>query len=252
MIGCDDEQVDFITDDRKANGLVIILPGIEGESPLNQDIRRGIASAGVYRALPIYHWGRPIPIAGPLINQMDVIGNRLAGAQIARMIMDYQDAYPGRPVYLVGHSGGGGVAVFAAESLPEGRQVDGLVLLSASITSSYDLTKAMKHSKNGVVNFYSKADVGFLVVGTTLAGNVDGTHGPAAGAIGFDWPKPADSPARRQAYAKVYQIEMTEWMTGGGEAHAASTGMDFVSSYVAPWIASDAWPVGNSASYAAK
>ena len=102
------------------------------------------------------------------------------------MIGDYQDNHPGRPVYVVGHSGGGGVAVFTAESLPDGRKIDGLVLLSASISKGYDLHKALANCRRGIINYYSSRDVGLLGVGTTLMGNVDGGHGPSAGLKGFD------------------------------------------------------------------
>ncbi|MCK4602784.1 MAG: hypothetical protein KAU28_09980, partial [Phycisphaerae bacterium] len=76
--GCNG-NVKFMTEDRLEGGLVIILPGIEGESELNRNIRRGLVSAGVYRAMPIHSWGRPVPLAGMLLNQIDFIGNRIAG-----------------------------------------------------------------------------------------------------------------------------------------------------------------------------
>ena len=243
-VGCGSSNAEFLTEDRKANGLVIILPGIEGESPMNRDIRRGLVSAGVYRALPIYRWGRPIPLAGMLLNQIDILGNRLEGMKIARMIEDYQDSHPGKPVFLIGHSGGGGVAVFAAEALKEGRQVEGLVLLSASISSAYNLTKALKKCRHGVVNFYSQADIGLLKIGTTIAGNVDGIHGPAAGAIGFDMPTEKDSPDKRLVYGKLYQVELTD--PSLGDAHSAATRAGFVSAFVAPWITATSWPATGS------
>jgi len=239
--GCN-RNAKFLTEDRLQNGLVIILPGIEGESPLNRDIRRGLVSAGVYRAMPIYSWGRPIPLAGVLLNQMDIIGNRIAGAKIAKWIVQYQDSHPRRSVYIVGHSGGGGVAVFAAEAMPDGRQIDGLILLSASISSAYDLTKALGKCRAGIVNFYSKADVGFLVIGTIVAGNVDGRHGPAAGAVGFDKPNSKDGGQKMLAYNKLFQVEMTRAMTGSIRAHTAATGVGFVSKYVSRWILASSWP----------
>jgi pimeloyl-ACP methyl ester carboxylesterase len=235
--GCtfDEDGQRFVTEERMNNGLVIILPGIEGESFMNHDIREGLASAGIGRGLLIYSWGRPIPVAGAILNQTDFVGNRLAGARIASFVTQYQDAHPGRPVYIVGHSGGGGVAVFAAESLPEGRQVDGLVLLSASISDGYDLTKAMSHSRNGLVNFFNQEDTGLLGVGTTVMGTVDGVHGPSAGLGGF-------TSLGRSAASKVFQVEVTESMSGGGDPHASTTHVGFVSVYVAPWITASAWP----------
>jgi len=216
----------YLTEQRKANGLVVILPGIEGVSEYNQDIRRGLISGGVNRALPIYSWGRPVPLAGPLINQMDFVGNRLAGTRISRMILSYQEQYPGRPVVLVGHSGGGGVAVFAAEAMPEGHQVDALVLLSPSISADYDLSKALAHCRNGIINFYNPQDKALLGVGTTIVGNVDGGHGPSAGLKGFTRNPPG-----------LQQIRVTGAMTGyDTNAHTATTGINFVARYVAPRV----------------
>jgi pimeloyl-ACP methyl ester carboxylesterase len=211
--------------------LVIILPGIEGESNLNRDIRRGLAMAGIDYALPIYHWGRPIPGLGMILNQMDFVGNRLAGVRIAKTIEQYQQEHPGKPVFVVGHSGGGGVAVFAAEGMSEGKQIDGLILLSASIWAGYDLTKALDRCKYGIVNFYNEGDVGLLAIGTTITSNVDGMRGPSAGLNGFD-----------KANRKLYQVNIAHYAYGS-DAHTAATQPRFVSAHVAPWITSQTWPV---------
>ncbi len=228
--GCGLEgNAEFMTDERMENGLVVILPGIEGVSDLNRNIRRGFVSAGCYRALPIYSWGRPIPGIGMFLNQMDFIGNRLAGARIANMIVQYQDSHPGKPVHVVGHSGGGGVAVFVAEGMPEGRQVDGLVLLSASIWHAYDLTKALSRCKNGIVNFYNREDTAFLAVGTTITGNVDGMRGPSAGLNGF-----------QKDFPGLYQMEIYS----AGDPHTTVTRPSYVSSNVAPWVMDSVWPLG--------
>ncbi|OPX25050.1 MAG: hypothetical protein B1H04_00830 [Planctomycetales bacterium 4484_123] len=234
LAGCGPVNEQYVGPARLEHGLVIILPGIEGEGPLSYSVRQGLLDADIQAALPIYRWGRPVPLAGPLLNQMDEQGNRLAAGRIARMIVDYQDTHPGRPVHLVGHSGGGGVAVFAAEALPPGRQVEGLVLLSASISSGYDLSKALAHCRKGIVNFYSKGDVGFLVLGTTVFGNVDGVRGPAAGAVGFKYPRPG-----------LYQVGWRAEMAGSGHlgGHAGTTASGFVERYVVPWIRAASWPV---------
>jgi len=244
-VGCGyDASSSYMTPARLDEGLVIILPGIEGEGPMNRDIRRGLEMAGIRRALPIYHWGRPVPGIGMILNQMDFIGNRLAGASIAKMIEQYQAEHPDAPVYLVGHSGGGGVAVFAAEGMPEGKQVDGLVLLSASIWSGYDLTKALSRCRSGIANFYNESDIGLLGIGTTITSNVDGMRGPSAGLIGFETPKPGDSEAKKLAYGKLFQIPI---VGDESDPHAAATRPGFVSARVAPWVASSDWPAGRAA-----
>jgi len=237
-MGCAN-NAEYLTEERLNNGLVIILPGIEGHSRLNENIRSGLVASEIYHAIPIYPWGRPVPFVGPLITQVDFLGNRLAGIRMAKIITNYQDKYPDRPVYVVGHSGGGGVAVFTAEAMPEDRKIDGLVLLSASISSAYNLKKALSHCRNGIVNFYNKGDAGVLGLATTVIGTVDGTHGPSAGLIGFDC---FDKPG----YEKLYQVRM---MGVSSNEHTTSTQVGFVSSYVTPWVLSDGWPAGPANAY---
>jgi len=231
--GCSPTNDQLVTQERLESGLVVILPGIEGEGPLSYSVRDGLRRAGVDAALPIYRWGRPVPIAGPLLNQMDVIGNRLVAERIAQMVADYQDSYPGRPVHLVGHSGGGGLAVFSTEALPPGRSVEGLILLSASISRDYDLSKALAHCRKGIVNFYSASDIAFLGIGTTVVGNVDGARGPSAGMLGFS-----------RSWPGLHQVPWSTEMALAGNlgGHADTTARPFVSKYVAPWVLSSAWP----------
>ena len=229
----DPMNVELMTDQRLDQGLVILLPGIEGEGPLSYGVREGLVAGGVGSALPIYQWGRPVPLLGPILNQTDVLGNRAVAERIGQMIAQYQDTHPERPVYLVGHSGGGGVAVFTAEALPAGRQIEGLILLSASISSGYDLSSALAKCRKGIVNFYSTGDVAFLVIGTSVAGNVDGVRGPAAGAVGFE--KKPD---------RLWQVEWKPEMAASGNfgGHMDTASSAFVQQYVAPWIRQSSWP----------
>ena len=239
--GCENNDA-FMTPERLDAGLVVILPGIEGESQANHNIRDGLSNAGIDRSLVIWHWGRPIPGVGMLLNQMDFIGNYAAGERIAQRIMKYQDQHPDRPVHIIGHSGGGGIAVFAASAMPEGREVTGVILLSASISSNHDVTRALKHCSSGILNFYNTNDGALLGLATTVLGNVGGAHGPSAGLMGFTMPKDSASEEKRLAYRKLYQVPMTGAMISGATAHFAATQPSFVSSYVAPWITNSNWP----------
>ncbi len=221
--GCGPTLSTHMQPERKAHGLAVILPGIEGVSGYNLNIKKGLINSGLDWAVTTYSWGRPVPLLGPLINQMDVVGNRLAGQQIARWIAkEYLDKYPGRPVWLIGHSGGGGVAVFAAEAMPPGKKITGLVLLSASIHKDYDLSKAMGRLEYGIVNYYNPDDSALLALGTTITSNVDGRRGPSAGLRGFT----SNHPKLRNVL-----------VTGGSmDPHGAATRAAFVQRNVVPWL----------------
>ena len=242
-------NAEFLTEERLNEGMVVILPGVEGASGLNKDIRHGLVTAGIAYAMPIRDWRRPIPLLGVVINQVDFLGNPLAAQSIANAIMDYQDEYPDRPVYILGHSGGGGVAIFVAEGLDEDRRIEGVIVLSGSISSAYNLEKALSRTQRGIVNFYNRNDSALLAVATMVLGNVDGIHGPSAGLIGFDEPKDKDADEKKAEYTKLYQVEMTNDMVLGGGSHTAVTDPGFVSLHVAPWIYSPSWPATYARSY---
>ena len=47
--------------------------------------------------------------------------NRRAARQIAGRVVDYRRQYPGRPVWILGHSAGGAMAILAASFCRPGR-----------------------------------------------------------------------------------------------------------------------------------
>ena len=227
-------------------GLVIILPGIQGNGSINEDIRQGLIGAGIQCAVEIRQWGFLIPGVKLLVNQVNVPGNRAAGKKIAEQIAAYQSRHPDRPVYIIGHSGGAGVGVFALEHLArmsDARPITGAVLLSASLSSDYDLTTALGQSREGIVNFYNDKDVALLGIGTTLLGNVDGGRSPSAGRTGCSPPGEAENPARRSAYARLYQVRITPDMIYHRlDTHVATTSRPFIAAHVAEWIMDQSWP----------
>src|SRR5260221_4327757 len=108
---------DLRTPERLEKGLVLVLPGIEGQSLLNHGIARGLADGGVISAIEIFDWTTGVI----LLFLYHLRGSRRHKAQaekIARRVVEYQRNYPGRPVHLVGHSGGGAMAGLALEHLP--------------------------------------------------------------------------------------------------------------------------------------
>ena len=167
LTGC--TVADLATADRYSNGLVVVLPGIEGRSIYNVNIARGLADGHVKSAIEIFDWGLGTP-GGFLVNLTALERNRRQAEKLARRIVRYQEAFPGRPVHLIGHSGGAGIVVLALDALPEGRRVTAAYLLAAAVAPDHDLTVTLEHSELGIWNFYSPKDVGFLAVGTSVFG----------------------------------------------------------------------------------
>jgi pimeloyl-ACP methyl ester carboxylesterase len=226
------------TADRMKNGLVLILPGIEGRSKYNADLLRGLDEGGVPCAIEIFDWGTIVPLGG-LVNLVALDRNRDQARHIADRIVQYQQDYPDRPVHLVGHSGGGGLAVLALEALPPGRKVNSATLLAAAISPDYDLTRALNHTEAGIWNFYSNFDVGYLTVGTSFFGTIDRRHTRAAGAVGFK-PRPATGsrPGAENAYARLHSVSYKSIMAEAGNrgSHAGWTNRRFVALWIAPVI----------------
>ena len=232
---------DLQTTQRYAQGLVIVLPGIEGKSVWNFNIARGLADGGVSSAVEIYDWTLALS-ASWLVNLTAESRNREHAVEVARRIQSYQKRYPGRPVHLIGHSGGGGVAVFALEALPQTSPITGALLLAPALSPEYDLRRALRRARYGIWNFYSAGDVGFLQLGTTVFGTIDREHGSAAGAVGFREPFGLSGEGKQLYRTRLHQVSYTERMarSGHGGGHTGWASRRFVREWLAPLIYSQA------------
>ena len=194
----------YLSHRRLEEGLVLSLDGVGGYNWLNRLLRRGLREGGVKSAIVLYHWS-----VGPLglwfSDLMLRRRNRASAAILAEYIAEYRRRMPGRPVTLIGHSGGGGIAAWVLEALPEGCQVDRAMLLSPALSPRYNLARALLAVRDRLYVAYSWTDIGLMAVGTTLFGTIDGPHTPCAGLIGFRLPRNL-SAEERAAYRKVRQI----------------------------------------------
>ena len=133
------------------------------------------------------------------------------------------------------------MAAWIAEALTAGHDVDGIVMLAASLSPGYPLDKAIGKSRKGIVNFYSPHDWVFLGLGTATMGTLDGEHSVSAGARGFDMPH---LPRRRELYENnLFQIPWREGMAQSGHlgGHLSSGDARFVAIYVAPLVRARRW-----------
>jgi len=223
--------------DRYARGIVIILPGIEGRSVWNRNIARGLDEGGVTSAITVDDWTARLP-GSFVYNLTNLQRNQSQANRIAERVLAYREQHPGSPVHMIGHSGGGGIAILALEALPPGRQIDMAILLAPALSPDYDLSTALRRTRFGICNFHSTRDVSFLKVGTSLFGPIDRDFGVSAGAVGFHEPEGL-SEADRQLYAgRLRQVRWNPNMkeVGADGTHLGWASRKFAREYLAPLI----------------
>ena len=237
--GCATPLQPYVSESRLARGLVIVLPGIEGRSVFNEEICRGLDLGGVDCAIELYDWTSGVPLAF-IWNLWSSDSNHQQATIIAERIARYQSNYPGRPVLLVGQSGGSAISAWTCEAMRWGRKVDGVVMLAAALSPGYRLTTALDSTNRGIVNFYSSRDVLLLWAGTKIYGTMDGEHSTSAGNVGFSVPP---EKLRPKEYDKLFQVPWRSEMSQTGHVgmHLTSGTSSFVARYVAPLVKSKKW-----------
>ena len=218
---------------RFERGWTIILPGIVGHSTLNETLARGLRDAGLDTAIEVLDWttGWWLLFVYHLRGERR---NRRQADAIARRIVEYQDRHPGRPVHLIGHSGGGGLALWILEALPPERRVATAVLLGTTVRRDYDLALPLSRTERGLWNFHSLLDVLFNGAGTLVLGTTDGCHCVSAGFGGFtqDSSRAGQRPGRPRLQQIGYHWSMARQFWLGG--HFGLTNEVFAAERIAP------------------
>ena len=240
------QMMNFRSAERRDHGYTLVLTGIEGAHVGHGGFVAGLKSGGVPSEIEIVDWTTGTP-ALMLVHLRASQRNQKQAEQLAAKIVQYQDEFPGRPVNLIGHSGGGGMAVLTLAALPEDRKVDSAILLAAAISPDYDLRTVLPKLDRGLWNFSSAVgDAALLVAGTTTFGTIDGKHTPSAGAVGFRLPANA-SAAERQLYAsklfeQPYQTRMA--INGNLSDHFGCLNPLFARNELAPILLGAQYPTG--------
>jgi pimeloyl-ACP methyl ester carboxylesterase len=217
--------------ERLDRGLVLILPGIEGRSFLNVSLIAGLLDAGLPYAMEIVDWttGRFLLAVYHLRAQKR---NRRIAQHIASRVADYRRQYPGRPVWLIGHSAGGAMSLLTAELLPAEEALTGIVLLAPAMSAHYPYHSAMQRTQRGIWNFYSALDFWFLGLGTLVFGTCDGVHAPGSGCIGLAHSAEPIPAAQFRLTQIPYSFRMIRQFNLGG--HFGCVNRVFVAETIAP------------------
>jgi pimeloyl-ACP methyl ester carboxylesterase len=157
------------------------------------------------------------------------------GSRLAAEVTAYRQAYPGRKVYLIGHSAGCAVVLAAAERLPAD-SVDHLILLAPSVCVTYDLRPALRIVRCGIDVFHSDKDSVILGLGTRIVGTADHGCRTAAGQYGFG--PVCTCPADAALYSKLRQHPWDPVVAWSGHCggHYGSNQVGFLRAYVLPLL----------------
>lgn len=227
-IGCaaSEPRIDLGT----APGHLVLLPGVEGNAWQLANMCNGLRDAGVDWTIEIIPWGSP-PFHS-LQNLTDYPANRARAKRISARLRQLRTENPDHPLVLCGYSGGGGLAVLAAEALDAEVTVDRIILIAAAISNEYDPTDVTARCRDRLVNIYSPRDrtVGW---GTKLFGTIDRRKTLSAGHTGF-----VDADGSLRCEDGLMQIGWRrEWRKAGHSgAHTGYLHRRWARQYLAPII----------------
>lgn len=193
------------------------------------DVPRGLADAGYRGLVEVFPW-QSMTHAG---DQMNLARNREKGAELAERIRRYRRKYAWQEVNIIALSAGTGVATFAIEYLPETVKVNRVVYLGCSMSSRYNLTRALKRVSGGLYVLYSPHDRILRDV-VWYTGTVD-RNSATEGVAGLEGFRPPNRrPDTELQYAKVFNVAYRDEFTlvGYGGGHTDSTRRDFVREYL--------------------
>lgn len=191
------------------------------------DVPKGLKDAGYRGTVANHRWSITL---NPVLDQTLRFVARGSAKGLASEITKYLKANPKADVNIIALSAGTGVGAWAIENVEPPCKVNNFILLGSSLSSRYDIRKALDNMKGHVYVYYASADP--ILQGPVRAlGTIDGTFDDSAGLVGLRGP----------AYAgRVINIGWSSRYTSLGwtGGHADCTNHKFVQQELARWIIS--------------
>ena len=217
-------------------GVVFVANGSGDFRTVSTNLSRVVAETGTPLQVETAAWSHGY--GRYLADHVDHDNHRAEGGRLAAQVVAYRQTYPGRKVYLVGHSAGCAVVLCAAEGLPPG-SVDRIILLAPSVCTRYDLRPALRTARGGIDAFTSEEDRVVLGLGIQIVGTADRCCRTAAGQYGFT--PVIDCPADAALYQGLRQHPwdpVVAW-SGHGGGHYGSNQAGYLRAYVLPLLVGD-------------
>jgi pimeloyl-ACP methyl ester carboxylesterase len=213
------------------------LPGIGGTRNIDDAMAKGFRQGGFTGDVDIHDWtGTDAGLTALIAHDR----HRREAKLIAQKITERFDKEPSAPIYLTCHSGGGGLAVWALEDLPDRVKISTLVMMSPALSPQYDLTAALRHVSGKAYVFSSMQDVLVLGIGCKTFGTIDGIKTDAAGRVGFVPPANADPVQYAKLVPMPYQ---KDWVYYGDYGdHVGAMNRRFARQVLAPLVLSGKLP----------
>ena len=166
---------------------MIVLPGIRNTKFHLSDLVRASGRLLPGFSVEIQRWG--VPLLG-LYNLSAVERNESTAQEIASDIASWRRTHRNEKIYLIGYSGGGGMAAMVLRALPYDVSVDRLILVAPAISRSFAIeTTMLQHVEEFVVNYASERDLQ-VGLGTRIFGTIDRKREVSAGHEGFETVNP--------------------------------------------------------------
>lgn len=236
VMGCDVWQPPVPSADEYDRGLVVMYPGTTNTRTEMIGFYSALRASGLDMAIEVVPWSFPLlRLAYPDTFFDD---QRSWAMEEALRILEFRTRHPSAPVTLFGFSGGAMMAIMVAEELPEAVAVDRVILLSAGVSSRYDLTNMLEKSTGGAFAYWSSRDTFSLGLAQSF-GTVDGDYQSPAAVFGFDLTHPM-----------LTQLSWDESMRNdfgnNGDHFDYFLNSAWIQRYVAPWVAvSSLAPIAN-------
>ena len=160
--------------------VVFVADGSGGNPALSDAVSVLAAESPVRFEVRYVEWCQTLV---SLQDHQDLAGQRTAAARLAREVQALRQCCPACRIIFLGHSTGTHVLLQAACLLPP-QSLDRIVLLSSSVSCTYDLRPALQASRHGVDTFYSTDD-DVLAMLEDSVGPADRANVPIAGRVGF-------------------------------------------------------------------